>query len=174
MFLLFAALAGSALTGSALADAPRLDADKVMHVKGAFLYAFSKFITWPNTDGAEHFNLCVADQPSLAEILTATTRDRQVKGRGVRIQQVSGDGDTDTCDMLYLAGQDGEALQTYLDAVREQPVLTIGDAPDFLERGGMIRFLVENEQLRFEIENTAARRVDIDISSELLGLGRVR
>lgn len=158
----------------ALAATPRLDAEKVMHVKGAFLYSFSKFIIWPNEATAERFVLCVSDQPRLAEILASSTRQRQVKGRDVAIVPLSGDADPSACHMLYLAGRTGESLRTALDGVRELPILTVGESEDFLQRGGMIRFFIENERLRFEIDNRAARRVDIEISSELLGLGRTR
>ena len=52
-------------------------------------------------------------------------------------------------------------------------VLTVGDLDGFLDEGGMIQFLTENDRVRFAINANAAGRAKLKISSKLLSLARV-
>jgi hypothetical protein len=53
------------------------------------------------------------------------------------------------------------------------PVLTVGDAEDFIDLGGMIRFTEADRRIRFEINPAAAERVSLRVSSRLLRLADI-
>jgi len=50
------------------------------------------------------------------------------------------------------------------------PVLTVTDSIDALDAKGMINFVVADNRVRFEIDDAAARRSGLVISSKLLSL----
>ena len=50
------------------------------------------------------------------------------------------------------------------------PVLTVGESPDFLELGGIINFVTEGSEVRFQVDTERARRHKLTISSRLLSL----
>jgi hypothetical protein len=52
-------------------------------------------------------------------------------------------------------------------------VLTVGDSAGFLERGGVIRFRVEDNKVRFDINPDAAARAHLEVSSQLLKLATI-
>ena len=52
------------------------------------------------------------------------------------------------------------------------PVLTVGEIDGFLESGGIINFIMEDEKVRFEINNTSARESELEIRSKLLRLAK--
>ena len=49
-------------------------------------------------------------------------------------------------------------------------MLTVGEWPQFTENGGMINFVLENNKIRFQINDQAARGAGLKISSKLLNL----
>jgi hypothetical protein len=57
--------------------------------------------------------------------------------------------------------------------VRGLPILTVGEAPGFAEHGGVIRFVLEDNRVRFEVNVAAAHQADLTISSRLLTLARI-
>ena len=59
-----------------------------------------------------------------------------------------------------------------LGAVRRLPVLTVGEGQRFLEQGGLIAFLIENDRVRFAISRRAADAAGLSISSKLLRVAR--
>jgi hypothetical protein len=48
------------------------------------------------------------------------------------------------------------------------PILTVGETSDFLSDGGMIRFHLEEDKIRFDINLAAAESARLKISSRLL------
>ena len=50
------------------------------------------------------------------------------------------------------------------------PVLTVGETTQFLRDGGMVRFFVEDNNVRFQINQKNAEAAGLKISSQLLML----
>ncbi len=51
-------------------------------------------------------------------------------------------------------------------------MLTVGESPNFLTQGGAINFVVDGGRVRFEINQAAAERAQLKVSSRLLQLGK--
>jgi hypothetical protein len=75
-------------------------------------------------------------------------------------------GSTQGCDAIYLGGADGGQVRQ----VRRDGLLIIGDGPAFIGAGGIIGLVRMGNQVRFEVNNRAARQSSITISSKLLRL----
>ena len=60
-----------------------------------------------------------------------------------------------------------------LEEVKTLPMLTVGQAGDFIRAGGILGFFLQDGRLRFEINPEAAQRVGLRISSRLLMLAKV-
>jgi hypothetical protein len=56
--------------------------------------------------------------------------------------------------------------------VRGAHVLTVGDAPDFLARGGVVEFVREGNRVRFDVNIGEAQRAGLVVSSRLLRVAR--
>jgi hypothetical protein len=54
----------------------------------------------------------------------------------------------------------------------EPGVLTVSDRSGFLRDGGMIGFVIENRRVRFDINQAAAVRAGLSLSSKLLSVAR--
>jgi hypothetical protein len=141
-------------------------------VKAAFLYSFTKFIEWPESafhDDRSSLRLCVlGDDPfggSLQEIMNG-----EVAGRHLTVLRVSSLKEPAGCQVLFVSRSEREKLPQILNAVREAPVLTVGDTSGFLEEGGIVNFVLQGSKVRFEINQASAERAGIRISSKLLRL----
>jgi hypothetical protein len=72
--------------------------------------------------------------------------------------------------MIYFGASDSATLTQQLAAVQGLPVLTVTDSVSEPAAKGMINFVVADNRVRFEIDNDAALRAGIVISSKLLNL----
>jgi hypothetical protein len=52
-------------------------------------------------------------------------------------------------------------------------ILTVSDADEFARSGGMIRFRLENNKIRLQINLRAAKAANLAISSKLLRVAEV-
>jgi hypothetical protein len=158
-------------TGSAVTSAQ--DVGLEYRVKAAYLFNFTKFIEWPNAAFAAgrsfSFSICVAGRNPFGPALTATIVGETAAGLPLAARVVNAGGAAG-CHVLFVPA--GVAAAPYLRAVGKSPVLTVGESPGFLAQGGIINFVLDGGRVRFEINQAAAERAQLRISSRLLQLGQ--
>jgi len=161
-----ALLAALAWTYAAGADAPMLE----YQVKASYLYNFTRFITWPNDAFARDgtFNICVVGAERFGATLDALAGDR-VDGHAITVRRLeqAAQGRGARCHILFVpAGRDPATPP----GRAERGLLTVGETPGFLERGGVINLVEINGRIRFEISQAAAQQAGLVVSSQLLSL----
>jgi len=167
LLLLLAALL--ALPGGLHAQAEEYD------VKAAFLYNFAKFVDWPPAAFPEpkgSFRICVLGKDPFGGSLQAAVNGEEIAGHRLTVVRSASLAKPAGCQILFVSRSERDQTSEILSAVKDSPVLTVGDAPGFLEQGGIINFLLEGNKVRFEINNEAAGKAGLSISSKLLQLAR--
>jgi len=172
--LVLALLAAVAITCSYAFDAAA-DAALEYRVKAAFLYNFAKFVTWPGTAFASPeapVVFCVVGEDPFGELLESTTKDRKVEGREIEIRRVPHDAVLAGCHLVFTSEVDGGRMARVLQQAAAAGALAIGESDDFLTQGGMVRLLVEEGKVRFDVSTRATETVGLKVSSQLLKLAR--
>ncbi|PYP25425.1 MAG: hypothetical protein DMD51_08585 [Gemmatimonadetes bacterium] len=59
-------------------------------------------------------------------------------------------------------------MDEVLANLRNRPILTVSDDAGFAERGGMIRFVTDQNRIRLQINLDAAQAASLTVSSKLL------
>jgi hypothetical protein len=154
------------LFAAAAAQAARIDARLDVQVKAAYLYKFAGFVDWPaaafgKTDSP--LVVGVAGNDELAAQLEQVVAGRSVGGHPLAVRRMRRGDSVLGLHVLYGAGQEGAAL---LAAARGLPLLTVSDAAD--TPAGMIRFLVLEQRLRFEVALEQVAPSGLKISARLL------
>jgi hypothetical protein len=154
-------------------------------VKAAFLEKFGKFIEWPpQAFPAPDAPLIIGifgeegrEQAPFRDTLETLAAGDTINGHPVQVRQIKALPDLKSCHILYIPAASRAQQREILDTLSPNsqtpyPILTVGDSPDFLAAGGMIQFVIENQQVHFEIRNAAARAAALKISSKLLILAK--
>ena len=166
-------VATAILLASAPAAAQRPDTSETA-VKAAFLYNFTKFVEWPDAAFAQPstpFVVCAFADEAFRKELNGILANEQVRDRPITIAPASLE-DPRGCHLAYFANAEVERQVKMLEAVKRSPVLTVGEGRRFLEHGGLIAFMVENDRVRFAISRRAAVAAGLNISSKLLRVAR--
>ena len=153
----------------AMAGASRADTQPVgeLQVKAAFLFNFTKFVTWPEV--SRPLTICIAGNAPLAAAANTVVQGRRVAGRTVEVRPLSAGSAADGCDILHLADLSPDEASAMLRRIRGA-VLTVGETPRFLRDGGMVRVYVEDNRLRFQVNRRQTDAAGLKISSQLLSL----
>jgi hypothetical protein len=170
--LVVAAVAAVTLA-SASAGAQRGDS-RENPIKAAFLYNFTKFIEWPKTAFAAAstpFTVCAFADGAFRKELDSILRDEQVQGHPI-VMAPTTSGDVRSCHLAYFSRAETDRYAMGLSSIRQTPVLTIGEGMRFLEQGGLIAFLIENDRVRFAISKRGAEAAGLTVSSKLLRVAR--
>jgi len=159
----------------ALAANPQESADRENLVKAAFIYNFAKFTRWPASawGGAESpLVLCTAGDDAVVAALPRLA-GKGVQGRPVTVTTLGGVGEAGRCHLLYIADKSSAQLHKVVEAVRNEPVLTVSQRTASDSPGSIIRLFQEEGRIRFAIDLAAARSAGLELSSRLLQLGTV-
>jgi hypothetical protein len=139
-------------------------------IKAAFLFNFAIFVTWPQPGTANQpFVVCVIGDTGIVTELSRASRSKTVRGREFVVREQNQGDDPDACQILFIT----ESADRYAPAVLRRihgPVLTIGETPFFLREGGMMRFVIVDERVKFQIDAGAAERAGLRIGSQLLSV----
>ena len=138
-------------------------------VKAGFLFHFAQLVDWPSgTGGGPEFVLCVlGDDPFHGE-LESTLGGKAIGSRPIHILHVKQPPEARTCQVLFIANSEDQRLPKIFKDLGNSAVMTVGEANDFIDRGGMIRFIFEQDKVRFEINLKAADLAGLKFSSRLL------
>jgi hypothetical protein len=166
-------LVTSLLSVSMTAAAQRPESSEAA-VKAAFLYNFTKFVDWPDSafpQPSGPFLVCAFADAAFRGELEGILRNEQVHGRPIAIAPAPPD-DARACHLAYFAQSEAERQGRVLDAVRRAPVLTVGEGRRFIDQGGVVAFLIENNRVRFSVSKPNADAAGLSISSRLLRVAR--
>ena len=139
-------------------------------IKAAFIARFPEFVAWPRPDAPPSGPLSVCLSPAHPfGTKVAEAAGPAVGSRPLRVRVLNRRDVVDGCDVLYIAPLDISLLQR----AQRQPILTVGDQPDFCRLGGVINLRVIDRRVRFEVDLDQAREVGLTLDSQLLRLAAV-
>jgi len=102
--------------------------------------------------------------------LSELMRDEKVGGRTLRVEYFRRVEEIKDCQILFISSSESKRLEQILAKLKGRSILTVGEFDGFVQSGGMIRFVTENNKIRFRINNEAAKAASLTISSKLLRL----
>lgn len=162
-------LAGFAALSASQVVNPTLE----YQVEAAFLLNFTKFIDWPAGAFAGRDSpiaICVLGDDPFGRILDDIVQGETVNARKVVVQRISQTPAARTCQVVFIAGGEKDIPKTLSSL--GSGVLTVGEGERFLRAGGMIAFVIDDRRVRFDIDQAAAARAQLNLSSKLLSVAR--
>jgi hypothetical protein len=139
-------------------------------VKAAFLVNFAKFIQWPAPANGPLL-VCLSAPPELVWQVSRLARTNTIDNRELGVRELRDGDDPADCEMLFVSSDRQKQSVELLQRARG-PILTVGETVQFMREGGMVRFFVDDNRLRFSINQKAAEASGLKVSSKLLALSR--
>lgn len=144
---------------------------KEYQIKAVFLFNFAQFVEWPPAAFADANTPLVigvlGDNP-FGVYLDETVRNEKVNDRPLEVQRYRRVDEIKTCHVLFISRSEANRLEQILDSLKDRSILIVGDADDFVQRGGMIRLATTQNRVRLIVSVEAAKAADLTLSSRLL------
>jgi ribosomal protein L14E/L6E/L27E len=193
ILLVLILLAALFATPSVAADS---EPSQERQVKAAFVYNFINFVDWPKEkmpDSNEPIIIGIVGDKDFVKYFDPV-KDKQIKNKNIAVKYFDGFPKTKKskekdnsqwnqkiealkkCHILMFSTCDSEEIfenpGRIIKALEGSSVLTVGDTAGFLEAGGIINLLVEDEKVRFEINLDLAKHNNLKIRAKLLKLAK--
>lgn len=143
-------------------------------IKAAYLYNFTKFITWPAINGAT-FNLCILGRDPFGTVIDPI-EEKTAFARTIKIFRLNEADFLSTstvapdCYILYVNEANSQKMVfEKIQATPHKPgTLIVGEGEAFAAEGGMIGFVNRNGKIKLQINLQAVNQTSLKISAKLL------
>lgn len=166
-----------ALAGIALLFSNCLVADDTSleyKIKAGYLYNFTKFITWPESN-ATTFNLCILGADPFGMLIDPIEKksafDRAIKiFRLDETDFLSTSSSKTDCQILYVSDTNKQKIifEKIQSALYKGGILVVGESESFVAEGGMIGFVNRNGKIKLQINLQSTNQTGLKISAKLL------
>ncbi|MEA3307817.1 MAG: YfiR family protein [Elusimicrobiota bacterium] len=143
--------------------------------KAEFIVIVAGFVDWPedNSDNLEEpFTVGIIGKNPFGAYLKEAVRSKKINGRKIIIKDILIGDDLPLCDCdtLFITKKQYKYLPKIFSIIRDRHILTIGDGKKFAGKGVHIGLYRSGRKIRFAINQSAAKRDGLKISSNLLRL----
>jgi len=140
---------------------------KEYDLKSTFIYNFTKYIKWADSDSAEDFKIVILGDDDIITPLEKIAKMRTVNNRKILIKHLENIQDIETCHILFISASKKNKLNTILKNIEHKNILTISDSKGFAHKGVAINFVIIEGKIKFEINSRALGRAGLQVSSQL-------
>lgn len=142
-------------------------------VKATYLYKFAPFVGWPQ-DAFESsdapLEICLVGHDPFHGFLEKAVVGRKLGTHPFTVRRLAAGANDPGCRIVFIGETSAAKVRRTLRTFDGEPVLTVTDstlrgAPD-----SIVRFVMDDGHVRFEVNNAAAARNHLTISSKLLSL----
>jgi hypothetical protein len=146
-------------------------------IKAAYLYNFGRYVEWPAAAFANEtapLTIGIVGPDPLGEDLDQIVQVKTIEGRPIQVRRFADPREARACHILFLSRALEEKARTeVLHRLSKSGSLFVGETPEFLDQGGVICFVIQENNVRLVVSLKSAQREELKISSKLLRLAQV-
>jgi hypothetical protein len=140
-------------------------------VKAAFLLRFGGYVEWQQRpQPGSNFVIAVLGADDVAAQLQKLAAGRRILELPVQVRRISSLAQAGDAHVLYLGSERAASLRESMRSFSGRDVLVVTDDERGIPDGSAINFRMAGNRVRFEISLAAARRAQLQISSDLLAV----
>lgn len=142
-------------------------------VKATYLYKMAPFVNWPPdtfTSPDAPFQICIVGRDPFHGFLEKAIVGHALGTHRFAVRQLAGNASDAGCQIVFIGYTSPAQIRDALRPFQGKPVLTVTDSDAVDDSGSIVQFVMDSGHVRFEVDNTAAERNHLTISSKLLNL----
>ncbi len=154
-----------------------MNVNREYQIKAAYLYQFGRYVEWPAEafpTPQARFTIGVMEKDPIAADLDEIAEAKKINDHAIEIRRFLSPKDVRPCHILFLSAS--LAAEEQVEIIRRlsrNGVLLVGDGGGFIDRGGVVQFVIEDNTVRVNIARKAAAHEGVAISAKLLQVAHV-
>ena len=148
---------------------------KEYRIKAAFLFNFAHYVEWPPDTFKEAnspLNYCTVGDDPFEGALDESLNGKSVGTHPLRVQHLKAPENFQGCHIVFIGANENKRVTAILETLKQSPILIVGESNRFVQQGGTVGFLSEENTVRFEVNLDAAQRARLNISATLLSVAK--
>ncbi|MGH8190723.1 MAG: YfiR family protein [Rhodanobacteraceae bacterium] len=157
----------------AFAQSQQPDVSLEYAVKATYLYKLAPFVNWPPgtfSSPDAPFEICVLGHDPFDDFLAKAIKGRKLGTHPFKVRKLDAVVHSSDCQIVFIGYADANEVREALHTFDGEPVLTVTDSNDPDNSGSVVQFVMDEGHVRFDVDEAAAQRNHLEISSKLLDL----
>lgn len=145
-------------------------------IKGAYILNFSRFIEWPKNafhDSRDPFVISIVGEDPFGVFIDELLKGEVKAGHPIIVKRFKSLDEVDFAHILFITRETDIDDVRLASLIKDQSILTISDREGFARKGGTVEFYVEDDKIKFEINQKEGERSGLRFSSKLLRLAKI-
>lgn len=157
------------------------DQPKEYQIKMAFIVNILKFVEWQESSIKQDQPFIIAVfgnvplSEGIREIPDIQMNKHKVMMQVYHVWDPNSENQTSllhNCQTLFITKSEQRHISSMFDIVHSREVMTVGECPEFIDKGGIFNFEVEKNKVRFSVSLINAEKAKLSIRSKLLRLAK--
>ena len=119
------------------------------------------------------FVIGVLGENPFGTYLEETVAGEQINGHPMIVKYYKDIDDSKTSHVLFINLIEKDELEKAMSSLKGKYILTVTDAPEILKQEEVIRFIIKDNKVLFQINPKAAKECNLIMSSKLLNLAKI-
>ncbi|MBX7182863.1 MAG: YfiR family protein [Bacteroidia bacterium] len=147
------------------------EVDYKIHAK--FIYHFTKYIHWPTSAAKDVVSIGILGNDVVYSELQTITPGKKVGTLGFKIDKLTPESNFGAYNLIFVSATQMKQFDKVITATGGKPILIITEKTGYARKGGDINFYIDNDRLRFEINEKTITSKGMNIATDLLVLGTI-
>ncbi|MCC6549078.1 MAG: YfiR family protein [Ignavibacteriaceae bacterium] len=150
-----------------------MNADTEAKVKAAFIFNFTRFITWKSDKNDAPLRIVIFGSEKINAFLKAYVEEKNLSSQISVISVNTPPDGKENINLLFIDNSKERFSGEILRQLSGKNVLTVSDIEDFVLQGGIIGMYNEGGRIKLAINLSEANKSGLKISAKLLEVAKV-
>jgi hypothetical protein len=140
-------------------------------IKAAYIERITRFVEWPSRDSLlskNPFVIGVYNEDEFYHTLIEVFKEKSIKGHIVKIVTIKNAEEISGCNLCYISEKGKSKIKDFIITANTSGVLLVSATTGFCQAGVHINFYLEDERLKFEINEKSLGSAGFKVSYLLM------
>ncbi len=145
-------------------------------IKAVYIERITRFIEWPEKNKSmydDRFVIGVYKENDFYKTLSEVFKDKPIKDHKVIVILINSPDLISSCNLCYISEAARPDLKKFVDIANSSGVLLVSGTTDFCKEGIHVNFYLEDEKLKFELNETSLSSAGLKVSYLLMQNSRI-
>jgi len=139
---------------------------EISQAQANFIYNFTKFFDWPQTEKTGDFVIGVLGSKNLSSDLEKVTNGKKNVTQNIVVKYFSNKNDVTKCHVIFVDALKSSDITNIHDKTGVH-CLIISDSYSAIQKGAIIQFILEGERLKYEFSKENALKHGLKFHSKV-------
>jgi hypothetical protein len=144
---------------------------QVDKLKAAYLYNFATMTNYPPSHQTGNFIIVVVGNSPIISELDAIAKVKKIGSQSIEVKKVNSISEITHAHIVFLPEDQKSKLGDLLSKTSSAPTVVVGDSDGSSSKGAVFNFVLIDQKLRFEVNESKANAKGIKLAANLVKLG---